>query len=47
LISDADLAYLRSIMTASVTEAGKFASYIAPPRVGIKGRPVDFEYVRL
>jgi benzoyl-CoA 2,3-dioxygenase component B len=30
-----------------VTEAGKFANWIAPPPRGINGQPVDFEYVRL
>jgi benzoyl-CoA 2,3-epoxidase subunit B len=46
LPSEKDYAYLKSIMQP-VYEIGKFASWIAPPRVGIKGRPVDFEYVRL
>jgi benzoyl-CoA 2,3-dioxygenase component B len=30
-----------------VTEVGKIANWIAPPRVGIKGKPFEFEYVRL
>jgi benzoyl-CoA 2,3-dioxygenase component B len=30
-----------------VTEAGKIANWIAPPKAGIKGRPFEFEYVRL
>jgi benzoyl-CoA 2,3-dioxygenase component B len=30
-----------------VTEPGKFAHWIAPPAQGIKGKPLDFEYVRL
>ena len=29
-----------------VYEPGKMANWIAPPKQGIKGRPVDFEYVR-
>ncbi len=29
-----------------VVEPGKFANWIAPPANGIKGKPVDFEYVR-
>ncbi len=41
-----DLDHLRTLQTR-VTEPGKFAHWIAPPRVGIKGRPVEFEYVRL
>ena len=46
LPSDADNAYVRSLMTNPVTEPGKFANWIAPPARGIDGRPVDFEYVR-
>jgi benzoyl-CoA 2,3-dioxygenase component B len=40
-----DEAYVGSLMGA-VTEPGKMANWIAPPAHGIKGRPVDFEYVR-
>lgn len=40
-----DQAYVQSLMGA-VTEPGKMANWIAPPAHGIKGRPVDFEYVR-
>jgi hypothetical protein len=29
-----------------VTEPGKFANWIAPPRLGINKQPVNFEYVR-
>jgi benzoyl-CoA 2,3-dioxygenase component B len=29
-----------------VTEPGKMANWIAAPRQGIKGKPLDFEYVR-
>jgi benzoyl-CoA 2,3-dioxygenase component B len=29
-----------------VDEPGKIANWIAPPKQGIKGRPVEFEYVR-
>ena len=46
LINDADLAYLKSIQHP-VVEPGKMAHWIAPPERGIKGRPIDFEYVRL
>jgi benzoyl-CoA 2,3-dioxygenase component B len=42
----ADKAFLMSIMNASIFEAGRFANYIAPPQRGIKGTPVNFEYVR-
>ena len=30
-----------------VVEPGKFASWIAPPRVGIDNKPGDFEYVKI
>jgi benzoyl-CoA 2,3-dioxygenase component B len=30
-----------------VLEPGKFANWIAPPRVGIDNKPGDFEYVKL
>lgn len=41
-----DLEHLKTLQTR-IVEPGKFAHWIAPPRVGIKGRPVEFEYVRL
>jgi len=41
-----DKEYLMSIMNASLFEPGKFANYIAPPQRGVKGKPVNFEYVR-
>ena len=41
-----DREYLLSIMAAPVYEPGKFANYIAPPQRGVKGQPVNFEYVR-
>jgi len=28
-------------------EPGKYASWIAPPKVGIDNKPGDFEYVKL
>ncbi len=46
LPSDADRAYVASLMTRPVYEPGKMAHWIAAPKQGIKGRPVDFEYVR-
>ncbi len=46
LPTDADRAYVRSLMAAPVREPGKFANWIAPPARGINGQPVDFEYVR-
>jgi benzoyl-CoA 2,3-epoxidase subunit B len=46
LPSDSDREFVKSLMTGSVTEPGKMANWIAPPKRGVKGRPVDFEYVR-
>ena len=46
LPSDADRAYVASLMTKPVYEPGQMAHWIAPPKQGIKGRPVDFVYVR-
>jgi benzoyl-CoA 2,3-dioxygenase component B len=42
----ADRAYVKSLMTRPVYEPGKMANWLAPPAHGIKGRPVEFEYVR-
>ena len=47
LPTEADRAYVRSLMPGAVTEPGRFANWIAPPSRGIDHRPVDFEYVRL
>jgi benzoyl-CoA 2,3-dioxygenase component B len=41
-----DDAYVASLMRP-VTEPGAFASWIAPPRTGIDGKPGNFEYVKL
>ena len=46
LPGEADQAFVRSLMQRPVLEPRQMASWIAPPRQGIKGRPVDFEYVR-
>lgn len=46
LPSEADKAYVKSLMTKPVWDAKQMANWIAPPAHGIKGRPVDFEYVR-
>jgi benzoyl-CoA 2,3-dioxygenase component B len=46
LPSPHDREYLLSIMATPVYEPGKFANYIAPPQRGIKGLPLNFEYVR-
>src|SRR5438045_3077368 len=41
-----DREYVRSLMHP-VFEPGKIANWIAPPAAGIKGKPFEFEYVRL
>jgi len=41
-----DLAFVRSLMRP-VYERGKIASWLAPPRNGINGKPFNFEYVYL
>ena len=46
LPSESDGAYVRSLMTKPVFEPGKMANWIAPPARGIKGMPVEYEYVR-
>jgi benzoyl-CoA 2,3-dioxygenase component B len=46
LPSNEDDAFVASLMQPC-HEPGKFASWIAPPRAGIDGKPGDFEYVRL
>ncbi|EDM74929.1 Benzoyl-CoA oxygenase component B (boxB) [Plesiocystis pacifica SIR-1] len=45
LLGPEDRRYLDSIMKP-VRESGKFANWIAPPTRGLKGKPIDFEYVR-
>ena len=44
--TEADRAYVKSLMKP-VTEPGKMAGWIAAPRRGIHGQPLDFEYVNL
>ncbi|MBS2537476.1 benzoyl-CoA 2,3-epoxidase subunit BoxB, partial [Catenulispora sp. NF23] len=46
LPTDVDKTYVRSLMKP-VHERGKIAAWIAPPRVGINGRPFEYEYVHL
>ncbi len=46
LPTEEDRRYVKSLMTRPIYEPGKMANWIAPPKQGIKGRPVDFEYVR-
>jgi benzoyl-CoA 2,3-dioxygenase component B len=38
--------FIASLMKP-VTEPGQFASWIAPPKVGIDNKPGDFEYVKI
>jgi benzoyl-CoA 2,3-dioxygenase component B len=46
LPASADGDFIASLMKP-VREPGQFASWIAPPRVGIDNKPGDFEYVKL
>jgi benzoyl-CoA 2,3-dioxygenase component B len=46
LPTDADKAFVKSLMTNAIYEPGKMAHWIAAPKHGIKGRPVEFEYVK-
>jgi benzoyl-CoA 2,3-epoxidase subunit B len=46
LPTDVDKVYVRSLMHP-VYEPGKIASWIAPPRNGINGKPFEYEYVHL
>jgi benzoyl-CoA 2,3-epoxidase subunit B len=41
-----DAAFIESLMTP-VAEAGKYAGWIAPPKLGIDNKPGDFEYVKI
>ena len=46
LPSAADGDFIASLMKP-VVEPGQFASWIAPPKVGIDNRPGNFEYVKI
>jgi benzoyl-CoA 2,3-dioxygenase component B len=46
LPTTADGDYIQSLMKP-VWEPGKFAGWIAPPKVGIDNKPGEFEYVKL
>ena len=41
-----DNRFVQSLMQP-VRERGGYASWIAPPRIGIDNKPGDFEYVQL
>jgi benzoyl-CoA 2,3-dioxygenase component B len=46
LPSEADKSFVKSLMTKAVFDPKQMANWISPPKQGIKGRPIDFEYVR-
>jgi benzoyl-CoA 2,3-epoxidase subunit B len=46
LPSKADGDFIADLMQPK-SEPGEFASWIAPPKVGIDNKPGDFEYVRI
>ena len=46
LPGDEDKDFIESLMQPQF-ETGKYASWIAPPRVGIDNKPGDFEYVKI
>jgi benzoyl-CoA 2,3-dioxygenase component B len=46
LPTEADEAYLQSLMAKPIYQANQMANWLQAPSHGIKGKPVDFEYVR-
>jgi benzoyl-CoA 2,3-dioxygenase component B len=46
LPNDDDMKFIGSLMKPC-HERGKYASWIAPPRVGVNNQPGDFEYVKI
>jgi len=46
LPSEADRAYVHSLMGSAIHEPGRMAHWIAPPARGINKQPIEFEYVR-
>jgi len=46
LPSEADKAYVKSLMQKAIFDPKHMANWISAPKQGIKGRAVDFEYVR-
>ncbi len=46
LPTEADKAYVKSLMQRPVFDPKQMANWIAAPKQGVKGRAVDFEYVR-
>jgi benzoyl-CoA 2,3-dioxygenase component B len=45
LSTKSDVDYVKSLMVA-VTEPGKIAGWVAPPKVGINRQDFSYEYVR-
>ncbi len=46
LPSESDKAYVRSLMKPAMPKPNEMAHWLAAPKQGIRGKPVDFEYVR-
>jgi benzoyl-CoA 2,3-dioxygenase component B len=46
LPNESDMQFINSLMNARHAP-GEYASWIAPPRMGINQQPVDYEYVRI
>ena len=46
LPSSDDMGFIESLMKPQ-TEPGKFANWIAPPKIGIDNKPGDYEYVKI
>jgi benzoyl-CoA 2,3-dioxygenase component B len=46
LPNEADEAYVKSLMSTPIQDPKQMAHWIAPPPRGIKGKPVDYEYVK-
>jgi benzoyl-CoA 2,3-dioxygenase component B len=46
LPNDSDMAFIASLMQPS-NRPGQYASWIAPPRMGINNQPGDYEYVKI
>ena len=46
LPSATDRAHIQALMQKPIYDPKQMAHWIAPPKQGIQGRPVDFEYVR-
>jgi benzoyl-CoA 2,3-dioxygenase component B len=46
LPSESDKSYVMSLMQKPIYDPKQMANWISPPKQGVKGRAVDFEYVR-